>query len=300
MKLLRILQNLAILLAFTVLALGAYTRLTNAGLGCPDWPGCYGQMRLSTLVSEHRVAQARFPDQPIELQKARAEMIHRYAAGTLILMVFGSLCVTIFLRRRGVAVSLGLPVFSCLWILCQAVLGMWTVTWRLLPWVVMTHLMFGAILFASLVLFRCKLTFECLNLKDKNAVASRCFFIIAVGLVALQMLLGGWVSANYAGVACVGFPTCNGEWFPTGYLPTIQMIHRLGALLVTLYLSGLMVYMRHMKGVWLLGVLLGVQLLLGLVNVLYFLPLPIAVMHNLVAVLLFTTCVVFAWGRSCK
>lgn len=323
MKYLRVLLNIAIVLALFVVMLGAYTRLTNAGLGCPDWPGCYGQLNVSALASKHPIAQASFPNQPIEYQKAWTEMIHRYAAGSLVLVITSILGLTLYLRRKGEPVSVAFPIFLCAWVVCQAALGMWTVTWRLLPIVVMMHLMFGAVLFSSLCVFR-------LSLESYHApLFTRSVYWVAVSILVCQMLLGGWVSANYAGVACAGFPKCNGAWFPLNGLKeglylfspigvnyqggvllnstraALQVLHRLGAVVTALYLLGLATGMllyektslwRKFGGVLLL--LLGLQVMLGLINVIYYLPLPVAVMHNGVAVMMLAVCIVMAWFSS--
>ncbi len=318
---LRYILNLAIILALVVVSLGAYTRLTNAGLGCPDWPGCYGQLRMPAEGEGRTAAQALYPDQRIDAIKAWTEMVHRYVAGCLVFLILVSLGLVVASRRRGENLSLKFPVFLVAWIGFQAVLGMWTVTWRLLPIVVMAHLLSGAILFCGLVLFRVQVS----QISFKRLPAWRPWIGLGLLIVFLQMALGGWVSANYAGIACEGFPTCNGAWWPVhwsslkmalyvlnspigmnyqgGVLQhevrvVIQVIHRWGALVTTLYSLSLVSllwmnrpdrFWRGMGG-WVL-LLLTVQILLGIINVLYYLPLPVAVLHNVVAVLLFST-----WG----
>lgn len=320
----RILQsvlNIAIILALIVVSLGAYTRLTNAGLGCPDWPGCYGQLHLPAEGAKRDAAQALYPEQHIDATKAWTEMVHRYVAGSLVVLVVFSFVLVGLARRHGSDLSFKFPLFLVVWISFQAALGMWTVTWRLLPIVVMAHLLSGAILFCALVLFRVQVS----QISFKRLPKWRPWIALGLVIVFLQMALGGWVSANYAGVACEGFPTCNGAWWPVhwsslklaldvlkspigmnyqgGVLQhevrvVIQVIHRWGALITALYSLGL-VSLLWMKvrdkfwcamGGWLL-LLLTVQILLGISNVLYYLPLPVAVLHNVVAVLLFST-----WG----
>jgi cytochrome c oxidase assembly protein subunit 15 len=127
---LRRVLNLAIILALLVVGLGAYTRLTGAGLGCPDWPGCYGQLKLPEPGVARQAAQALYPEQHIDATKAWTEMVHRYAAGGLGCLVLLSLMLVMCDRRR---IGLGMPLFLVAWIGFQALLGMWTVTWRLLP-----------------------------------------------------------------------------------------------------------------------------------------------------------------------
>jgi cytochrome c oxidase assembly protein subunit 15 len=318
---LRYVLNLAIILALVVVSLGAYTRLTNAGLGCPDWPGCYGQLRLPAEGKGRVVAQALYPNQQIDSTKAWTEMVHRYVAGFLVCLVLLSLGLAIGSRRHKGSISLKFPLFLVAWIVFQALLGMWTVTWRLLPIVVMAHLLSGAILFCGLVIFRVHVS----QTAFKRLPAWRPWMGLGLLIVFFQMALGGWVSANYAGIACEGFPTCNGAWWPVhwsslkmalhvlngpigmnyqgGVLQhevrvVIQVIHRWGALITALYtLSFIGVLWMNVKdgfwramGGWLL-ILLAAQILLGVINVLYYLPLPVAVLHNVVAVLLFST-----WG----
>lgn len=320
----------SILLALIVVGLGAYTRLTNAGLGCPDWPGCYGQLSLPSKTLDLERAQALYPTQPIEATKAWTEMVHRYAAGGLVCLLLISLGLTLRTRGKDSSISLTFPLFLMSWIVFQALLGMWTVTWRLLPIVVMAHLLSGAILFTGLVLFR----FHVCEKKPSHGKSHypNCtvslpgwgpWFGVGFFIVFIQMALGAWVSANYAGIACNGFPTCNGSWWPVqwdtlksaldvlrnpiglnyqgGVLQhavrvVIQVIHRWGALLTAMYsmvLMGLVLtrvptpFWKKMAS-WTLFLLV-TQIALGIMNVIYYLPLPVAVMHNVVAVLILAT-----------
>jgi len=302
------LSTIAVLLAIIVVGLGAYTRLTNAGLGCPDWPGCYGQLHLPQSETARAAAQALYPDQPIEATKAWTEMIHRYLAGTLGIFIISGFILSLWRRRNW-----RLPGFLCCWLIFQAALGMWTVTWRLLPVVVMGHLLSGAILFVGLCLWRSELA----SYRPPSLPVMRRWFMFGVIIILLQMALGGWVSANYAGVACIGFPMCNGSWFPLAGLKqglylfspigesyqggllqshsraAIQVLHRMGAMVTAAYLIWVIYLLRHKtthlfwrRMSWVVLLLLACQWALGIINVVYFLPLPIAVMHNVVAVLL--------------
>ncbi len=311
-KHIRWMASIALLLALFVVMLGAYTRLTDAGLGCPDWPGCYGKMVLPNEADSARVdAQATFPNIPIESRKAWTEMAHRYAAGTLGILILILAAIASF-GPRAVRVS---PVFSITLVgilFFQAALGMWTVTLQLLPVVVMGHLLGGMTLAALLIWFRWRIS-------DVFAYTSRFRPWVMLGLfiVALQIALGGWVSANYAGLACIGFPTCNQHWLPSfdwqsafnvfspvgaNYqggaldLParvTIQWVHRLWALVTLLYVfaitycllrSAKFTALRSVAGFAMALVLL--QCVLGILNVVHMLPLAIAVAHNGVALLL--------------
>ena len=199
----------AAFLALCVVMLGAYTRLTDAGLGCPDWPGCYGHMVLPSAQDALSKAQSLYPGTPIESLKAWTEMVHRYAAGTLALFIafIGFSAIKNNIQQK--KMPWALPVFLMLLVIFQAALGMWTVTLKLLPVVVMGHLLGGILIFASLSCF-------CWQLRPlQGNEASNWRFWIGLGalIVFVQIALGGWVSSNYAGIACIGFPRCNGLWF---------------------------------------------------------------------------------------
>lgn len=303
------LSFIAVVLAFTVVLLGAYTRLVDAGLGCPDWPGCYGFLSVAEEAHEIKAATEAFPHAPVEADKAWPEMIHRYFAGSLGLLVV-ALAIIGFINRAKKEQPLMLSYALLGIIIFQAALGMWTVTMGLLPIIVMGHLLGGFItLTLLLVLF--------LNIRHNNPVAwgspIRTLALIGTLIVFLQIVLGGWTSANYAAIICEDFPTCQGQMIPPldfsgaftvstegvesylgGHLDnisrvTIQWMHRLGALLTTLYLAFL-VFKLFVAGwkkfaSWLLLVLT-VQVSLGISNVVFSLPLSVAVAHNGVAVLL--------------
>lgn len=312
MKSLRIIAVLAMILAFVVVMLGAYTRLTHAGLGCPDWPGCYGKMVVPTQIQDQLTLQKQYPTMPLEARKAWTEMIHRYVAGTLALLIVGINLVAWRYRRHGA--PLATSFFLLALIGFQAALGMWTVTLKLLPIVVMGHLLGGLFIFGGLVYLNLSLYFNVLSVP---VTRWRFWLYGAIGIVLGQIALGGWVSSNYAGLACVGFPQCNGQWFPTmtwqssfqfwssiglnhqgGLLDnasrvTIQMVHRFGAVLTMVYLVTLVIclfrnFQSHIR--WVGGAVLicvMTQSTLGVVNVLYMLPLWAAVAHNGMAALLF-------------
>lgn len=302
------LTKIAALLALMVVMLGAFTRLTDAGLGCPDWPGCYGQLVLPSQPNTLIQVQQQFPQQPIETKKAWTEMIHRYAAGTLgllIVWIAGSL-----LWRRALWV---LPLTLIGLLSFQAALGMWTVTLKLLPVVVMGHLLGGIFIFTCLVYLAWQLS----SVQGSHLPQWRPWLTLGMIIVVMQIALGGWVSSNYAGLACVGFPQCNGQWLPplaltrafhfwsgighnyqgglleTEVRATIQMVHRLGAWLTLFYilmLTSLIVIRVRLKPLRWLAVLsmlvVVIQFLLGIINVIYLLPLWSAVIHNGVAAVL--------------
>ena len=303
------LSLIAVVLAFTVVLLGTYTRLVDAGLGCPDWPGCYGFLTVPEELHEIEAATEAFPHAPVEADKAWPEMIHRYFAGSLGLLV-AALAVLGFVNREKKEQPLVLSFALLGIIIFQAALGMWTVTMGLLPIIVMGHLLGGFItLTLLLILF--------LNIKHGNPIAwaspVRTAALFGVIIVFIQIVLGGWTSANYAAIICEDFPTCQGAMIPPldfsgaftvstegvssylgGHLDnasrvTIQWMHRLGALITTLYLTFLIVKL-FVSGwskfaLWLSAVLVA-QISLGISNVVLSLPLSVAVAHNGVAVLL--------------
>lgn len=324
-RVLVILVTVAMLLALLVVMVGAYTRLSDAGLGCPDWPGCYGQLVLPKASQGLDAAQAQYPTNLLEPRKAWTEMIHRYLAGTLATLIFLIGGLVLSMRKKIPTISWHLPVFLMGLVIFQALLGMWTVTLKLLPVVVMGHLLGGMLIFASLARYRLQLS----RVKTENLPIWHRLLLLGLLLLFLQIALGGWVSANYAGLACVGFPRCNGLWWPQWHLSegfhlfapvganyqggvldsevrmTIQMIHRLGALIVGLYLLtvGLLAVWRAALpslrlGALLMLVLLIIQISLGIGNVQYLLPMPVAVAHNGVAALLLGT--VFSLIYLCK
>ncbi|RUR08361.1 heme A synthase [Legionella sp. km772] len=310
---LRIAATIAVLLAFFVVMLGAYTRLTDAGLGCPDWPGCYGRMVLPSETTHLEQAQTSYPNIPIETGKAWTEMAHRYAAGTLALLIFYIGLTVAYKRYRGTKLPWHLPLALMVLVIFQAALGMWTVTLKLLPVVVMGHLLGGMLIVACLSRFR----FQISSIAGNELPQWRPWVRLGLLIVFLQVALGGWVSSNYAGIACIGFPQCNGFWFPDLYLTkafnlfasiganyqgglldsevrvTIQFIHRLGALFTAVYLlllSSLMLFRetpKQLKRLALITIaLVFIQFTLGVLNVVYLLPLHVAVAHNGVAALL--------------
>jgi len=301
-------------LCFMVVILGAYTRLVHAGLGCPDWPGCYGFLSVPQSAGALETAQLRFPDDPVEAFKAWAEMIHRYAATLLGLVILGLALFSLKQRRQPgypVALSFGLLAL----VICQGLFGMWTVTLKLWPQVVTAHLLGGFATLSLLLLLSLRLSGGLPALPASHRVArlrnlARVTLLVVIG----QIMLGGWTSTNYAAVACIDLPTCHGEWWPemdfsTGFnllhqevgpnylggmlegpgRTAIHFTHRLGALVTTfmvLLLAWQLWRARHGLLAGLITLALAVQITLGITNVLAHLPLPIAVAHNGVAALL--------------
>ena len=295
---------LATLMALLVVLLGAYTRLTHSGLGCPDWPGCYGFISVPSTDAQLVHAELHFPQAPVEAAKGWSEMVHRYFAGTLGCLILW-LAVRAWKQRKRHDQPLKLPLFILLVVIIQAAFGMWTVTLKLWPQVVTAHLMGG---FATLSLLFL-LTLRLSGWLPALAIPRRLQRWATAGLVLviIQIALGGWVSSNYAAVACVDLPTCHGQWWPAAdftngfhltqhigpnYLggqldsearTAIHLAHRLGAVLLTLVLLGLAWQLRKVGMPRLAGLVLlvlAVQISLGLSNVLFGLPLGLAVAHN--------------------
>ncbi len=308
--------SIAVVLALFVVMLGAYTRLTDAGLGCPDWPGCYGKMVLPSANSALADAQTAFPHVPIESKKAWTEMAHRYVAGILGLLIFFIGLNVLYQRIKGNTLPWHLPLALVILLVFQAALGMWTVTLKLLPVVVMGHLLGGMLIFACLSRF----WFQMSHFSGEDLPQWRPWIRLAVVIVFIQIALGGWVSSNYAGISCVGFPQCNGVWWPTLYFAkgfnlfsavgtnyqggvldhnvraTIQFIHRLGAMVTLLYILPLALLIlvksqtRNLRRAALfLACVILIQFILGIMNVVYWLPLKVTVAHNGVAAILLAT-----------
>jgi cytochrome c oxidase assembly protein subunit 15 len=306
------LVGLGVALAAVVVVLGAWTRLVDAGLGCPDWPGCYGFLSVPDAEHEIAAAEARFPHAPVEAHKAWPEMIHRYfasALGLLILTIAG-----VAYRHRAAGAPLGLPVLLVALVILQGAFGAWTVTLKLWPQVVTLHLLGGMSTLALLWLLH-------LRLRSVPAAMARLapHAWLALGVVVLQIALGGWTTSNYAALACPDFPTCQNSWWPRmdfgrafnvaqevgpNYLGgllhadariAIHMAHRLGAVAVLLVVGSLAWRLFAAPHTRLLGGVLGTVLLaqigLGVANVLYSLPLGVATAHNAVGALLLLTVV---------
>lgn len=316
--------GLAAALAFVVITLGAYVRLSDAGLGCPDWPGCYGHLTVPETAADHARAMQAFPDRPVEAHKAWKEMVHRYAAGTLGLLVL-AIAVRSWRREARRRASPWGPSLLLAVVTFQALLGMWTVTLLLKPVIVTAHLLGGMTTLGLLVALWCRrVTGVPLPKRAPGAGpmdawsatsapsgwgGPRGLAALALAAVAVQIALGGWVSSNYAVLACTEFPTCragawvpetdfrqafhlvrelgqtaDGQALPVAALTAIHLSHRAGALLVALLVAVLAVRLRRQTETRAEGALLGgallVQLGLGVINVWGGLPLPVAVAHN--------------------
>lgn len=298
---LQILVGITVVLAFCVVVLGAYTRLVDAGLGCPDWPGCYGHLTVPDTEEERIQAEELYPDFPVDTEKAWTEMVHRYLATLLGVMVIGIVATAWFKKK-----SLTIPLVLLVLVVLQGAFGAWTVTLKLWPQVVTAHLLGG---FATLALLWWY--FLKLDPFPLPPIASRVRMHVHVllAIVVLQVALGGWTSSNYAALACPDFPLCHGELFPEmdfaagfnllqdigpNYLGgelsnearvAIQTTHRWGAYVVMIVGVALLFRLDLGRRI-LLGTVLLAQFGLGVANVLLSLPLVVAVCHNAVAALL--------------
>ena len=314
----RTLILVALILTLGVVSLGAYVRLSDAGLGCPDWPGCYGKIT-PLHAAEHIDAElVERPDGPVSHAKAWKEMVHRYFAGALGLMVL-AIAVMGWRRRNDGAGGVGLPLLLLALIIFQALLGMWTVTKLLKPLVVTAHLLGGMATLALLVWLWLREKGRSTQAYYARAAHLRSGALLGLVLVAVQIALGGWVSTNYAALACSDFPMCQGSWLPpmdfehaftlhrelgetaSGELLSMQAltaihwVHRVMALIVTLYLGWLVVRLLRTPAYAGLAVIVGgllvLQVSLGIGNVLLSLPLGLAVAHNTGAALLLASMV---------
>ena len=207
--------RLTFILTLCVVILGAYVRLSDAGLGCPDWPGCYGQIAgIPDTAAEILESKNKFPNLEVDAAKAWKEMVHRYFAGVLGLLIFllalySSRSSDNQLNHRKYLYTLVLLVIF------QALLGMWTVTMLLKPLVVVLHLAGGFLILSLLWWLNLKIS-NWANILSSDVLDRRfgVFIVVSLVVLSLQILLGGWTSSNYAALACTDFPTCAGRWWP--------------------------------------------------------------------------------------
>lgn len=292
-------------LTLDLIMFGAFVRLTDSGLGCPDWPGCYG--KLSPIGASHHIREAfeTMPYGPVSFGKAWIEMAHRYVGSILGMMIIAIVWMA-WRWRRQLGHTATLAIVTLLAVCIQGAFGAWTVTQRLMPIIVTSHLLGGMIVLSLMTwLASREKSHEPLS---PDARRWRPWMLGGIALLFIQIALGGWVSTNYAALACMDFPTCHGEWFPPmdfssgfslirglGVLPSGEMIsqqaltaihwvHRNFALLVFVYLGVLAWQMRAEEGLkspaTLILLLLGAQLFTGLTTIFFQWPLLIAVLHN--------------------
>ncbi|MCJ8312733.1 MAG: COX15/CtaA family protein [Pseudomonadales bacterium] len=330
---------LTILLAVVVIALGAYTRLSDAGLGCPDWPGCYGQITVPSTPAELLSASSLYPELNLVPEKAWKEMIHRYAAASLGLLIAFIFIVSIF--KSLPTMSRKLPFFLLMLVIFQAILGLLTVTLKLQPVIVMGHLMGGFATLLGLIILNIKLkqavittntnTIELANDLDfktkfekvlsKININPLLILYVVLTVLIIQIMLGGWLSANYAAPYCPSFPGCNDASiinfsfksifelkqnaisYEFGQLDaqsrmSIHLLHRIWAMLTLICIVlALLVLMFKYKNqqvnlrCYLIFALLFLQVSLGVSLIVFQFPLNVALLHNIIAVLLLSSLV---------
>lgn len=300
-------------LALVVIVAGAWVRLTDAGLGCPDWPGCYGMVTWPSSTEHVDRANAEWGHvRMVESGKAFREMFHRYLAGFLGLVIL-ALAFLGWKHRKRPGQPVVLPMLILALVVCQAALGMWTVTLLLKPAIVTAHLLGGMATFGLLLWLALSSSSRTCS-PTLPARAQHNAVIFALTVVVVQIALGGWVSTNYAALACTGFPTCHGEWWPRmnfvegfrlwrgigvdyegGVLDepartAIQMVHRLWAVVVVGVMAWLLARLWRAEDLRKLAVVTGIVLLaqisIGIYNVVGGLPLANAVAHNGMAAVL--------------
>jgi len=305
-------------LSIVVIGLGAYTRLSDAGLGCPDWPGCYGFLTVPKHEADLAHVAQTYPDLMFEKAKAWKEMVHRYFAGTLGLLILG-LFVLAFFKRQYPTTPVKLPLVLLILVVFQAALGMWTVTMNLQPLIVMGHLLGGFSILSLVALLYLRLTAKPIFGGDAPAKGYFKLSLVALVVLVLQIALGGWLAANYAAPHCNGLPLCSyGQPFSLSsvfQLPlehsnyefgvlsqqarmSIHLLHRIWALVTCVVLALIMwrIYSRALSQkiksctvVVLIALLC--QVCLGLAVVHWHFPLGIALAHNLMAAILLLTVV---------
>lgn len=292
----------AFILAFIVIILGAYTRLTNAGLSCPDWPRCYGYFTPPTTADELQTANKAYPQAPVDKAKAWTEMRHRYLAGIEGIIILSMIFLSWYQKKY-----LSPGVFklsqSLFFIMAgQIVLGMLTVTALLKPVIVLGHLLFGFSIISILWLLWLLTKRQKPKYPQDSFAQQQLNPWINIGLVILiiQITLGGWVSTHAAGLACIDFPYCNGVFFPrlkmhdiNNDIITMHMLHRIGAIINFLYLSllGFLLFFKNIKKGFAITLLLllTAQMILGILNILWLRPIPIALSHHAIAACLLLT-----------
>lgn len=309
---------LALVLTLGVVSLGAYVRLSDAGLGCPDWPGCYGRVTPHHAAEAINAELAVRPDGPVSHAKAWKEMAHRYLAGALGLLIV-AIAVLSWRNRRETSGGPGLPLLLLGLIVFQALLGMWTVTQLLKPLIVSAHLLGGMATLSLLLWLWLRERSQSRHVYYARVDHLRGAALLGLMLVVIQIALGGWVSTNYAALACTDFPMCQAAWVPVmdfehaftlhrelgetasgellsmTSLTAIHWVHRVMALIMTVYLGWLALRLFRTPGYAGMGlmicVLMALQVSLGIGNVLLSLPLALAVAHNAGAALLLSALV---------
>ena len=314
---LQALTVLTLFLTFDLVMFGAFTRLTDSGLGCPDWPGCYGNASPLGAIAEITQAQIAMPTGPVTHGKAWVEMVHRYLATSVGVLILTLTLASWWARRKDASINPWWPTFTLLWVCVQGAFGALTVTMQLFPAIVTLHLIGGLVLLVLLCAQAVGFT------RVRAVPVARVGLGAACVLLAVQIVMGGWVSTNYAVLACNTFPLCQGSWWPMmdfqqafeiwrpfgrlqdgsylsfAALTAIHYAHRLMAYLVLLVLAAVAWRLHRspatrLQARWLAGLTL-LQFATGLSNVVLGWPLVAAVAHTggaaaLVVVLTWTVC----------
>lgn len=322
-RLLSLFALFACFFALCVIGLGAFTRLIDAGLGCPDWPGCYGHLTVPMLESVKQSIPT------LNIYKAWAEMVHRYFAGCLSLLTLGVILLA-FVKPLRTRANIVFATLLLLLIAYQIILGQWTVTMKLLPIVVTQHLLGGFLILSVLwlVYLNNAKSFPTIgHATEMSGLLIGAIFGLVILLV--QIFLGAWTSTNYASLSCPDFPFCvnTHPWqaillkqafnffapiginYEGGVLPetvrqSIQITHRLGALMFTGYMliftiiamPKLFNIPQVLKIIYLIWSLIFVQISLGIVNIVYKLPLVTAISHNIIAIVLLLSMITFIFN----
>jgi heme a synthase len=313
------LVGLLLFLTFDLIMFGAFVRLSDSGLGCPDWPGCYAQFAPLTAKADIAAAVALQGGEQgwVSTTKAWIEMVHRYWASFIGMLIIVLLVKSIWARRKGAVVSLGLPIVLLVVVIAQGLFGKWTVTMKLMPVIVTTHLLGGMLLLSLIVLLALQHRYTLARVEVSAGIKR--LALISLALLTLQIALGGWVSTNYAALACADFPLCQGQAWPamdfangfdltrdmgktgTGAvislqaLAAIHVVHRSFAYVVALVIGvfALVLYRSPKLTRWgmALGAALILQILIGISTVVFNQPLLMAVAHNGAAALLLSVLV---------
>lgn len=287
-------------LAFFVIMLGAFTRLTNAGLSCPDWPHCYGYLTAPHTMQQLEGAIARYPLAPVDIKKAWTEMTHRYFAGAESLLIVTLAFTFLFGRKARDVKSTTIALTLLALLSTQILLGMLTVTEKLRPVIVLGHLLTGISILSVLWWAYLDLHLYENFFRQKTSPRVLPWLWLGFFLVAAQITLGGWVSTHYAGLACIDFPYCNGKILPTlqwqqlnSDLITIHMLHRIGALITGTYLLLLSFFLLRQPSFRAMAILIvgvvSLQITLGILNIIWLRPVWVALIHHMVAIFLFLT-----------
>jgi cytochrome c oxidase assembly protein subunit 15 len=318
-----------VFLTFDLILFGAFTRLSDSGLGCPDWPGCYGTSNPFRAIEEIRAAEAAMPTGPVTVFKAWVEMIHRYLAMSVGFLIIIQVVMAFKQSSAGRSLAIRGSLFLLALVCLQGAFGAWTVTLKLQPIIVSMHLILALALFVSMIWFAQRNDVRYSS--DSKTISSLSGGLVLIAIVALfaQIFLGAWVSTNYAVLACPDFPTCMGVWYPNmdwqnafflwrdlgeaksgemipmAALVTIHWTHRVGAIFASAVLLFVAVkvirYPEPKVQFWGKAIiaLLVLQIATGISNVVFQWPLVAALLHTGgAAALLFCLVRLSAWSNS--